>query len=105
MRLQSLDRLRRESYRLPAILFGDLRGKMLRQRWNVFRTLPQWRQGNGKYKNAMKKVLAKCSLLYLLFQVAMCGYNHADVYLDRLVTANALHFALFQHPKQLGLHG
>ena len=44
-------------------------------------------------------------LANMLFQIAMCGHNHADIDLDRLIAADAFHLALFEDAQQLGLHG
>src|SRR5262249_16943222 len=90
---------------LPAVLSYNLRGEVLHQRGDVFRPLAQRRQRDGKDEDAMEQVLAEVALLDLLFEIAMRGHHHANVDLDRLVGADALHLALLQHAQQLGLHG
>ena len=53
----------------------------------------------------MKQILAKLALLYQRFQIAMRRHHHAHIHRGRLVAADSLHFSLFQHAQQLGLHG
>ena len=53
----------------------------------------------------MKEILPECSFLHLLLKIPMRSRYHAHIHLHRLLSADALHFALFQHAQQLGLHG
>ena len=78
---------------------------MLDQRGNVFTSLTQWRKDERENVDAMEQVLAKFSFVNQRFQVAMCGHHHADVHGDRLVAADALDLAFFQHAQKLCLHG
>src|SRR5579859_3678977 len=64
---------------LPAVLFHDLRGKVLDQRRYVLGALAQRRQRDGKNEDAMKKVLAKSALPDLSFQLAVRSDHHAHV--------------------------
>ena len=53
----------------------------------------------------MIKIAAESSRFDQLLQIAMRGHHHAHVDGRGLVRADALHFALFKHAQQLGLHG
>ena len=68
------------------------------------RALAQRRQHNRKHENAVVEILAKSSLPDLLFQIAMRRDDDAHVHGKRLVAADALDFAFFQHAQQFRLH-
>ena len=74
---------------------------MLDQRGDVFTSLTQWRENEGENVHAMEEVLAKFSVVNQRFQVAMCGHDYADVHGDRLVAADALDLAFFEHAQKL----
>src|SRR3954465_14674172 len=50
------------------------------------------------------QVTAEHALGDILFEVAICGRNHADIHLDRLATADALKRVTFEHTQELGLN-
>ena len=103
--LQFLNRLRCEGNWLPVILGAHLSGEVLHQFRNVFFSLPQRRQQDGKNVNPVKEVLAELALPHQGLQIAMGSHHHSHIYLGRLVAADALDFAFLQYAQQFGLHG
>src|SRR5262249_37832678 len=77
---------------------------MFRQCRNVFYTVPQRRHEYGEDVHTVEEVLTKLSFFDQLFQIAVCGYKHANIHRNRLVAAYALDFTFFQHAQELGLH-
>ena len=77
---------------------------MFREDADVFDAFAKRRQHNRKHEDAVIEVFAKRSLAHLLFQVAMRRHDHAHVHGNRLIAADALDFAFFQHAQKFRLH-
>ena len=76
---------------------------MTRQDIDITLPCTQRRQANREYVQAIKQVQAKTVFVNRFLQVLVSRGNDADINLDRLGTADAVDFALFQHLEQLGL--
>ena len=89
---------------LPVILRGNLAGKMRDEIEKILGALAQGRQEHGENIDAVEEIAAKFAFPDEFFQIAMRGNDHADVYLDRFLAADALDFAFFEDTQELGLH-
>ena len=76
---------------------------VFRQQRDVRAAVAERRQRDGDDVDAIVEVLAKASLVDFLGQLAIGGCDQADVDPDRLVAADAAHFAFLQDAQQLGL--
>ncbi len=103
--LQNFHRFGGKVLLLPSVLRGDLCGKIFREDGNLFGPLPQRRQDDRKYVDAMKQIRAERSLPDHFLEIAMRCNNHARVHRNRLVPADALNFALLQNAQKFRLHG
>ena len=74
------------------------------QRRNIVAPLAQRRQHQGKNIDAMKQILPEFLLAHARFQIAMRRHHDANVHRDRLIAADALDFAFFEHAQQFRLH-
>ena len=81
--------------------------EVLDQHGNVFFSLAQRRNLDGKHVQAIKEVPSKSAGSDRRLQVAIGGGNHAHVRVNRLVSAHTLELPLLQNPQQgnLGLRG
>jgi hypothetical protein len=86
-------------------LLAHLRGEVLNQARNIFFALTQRWQLDREHVHPVVEVLAKFSLAYELFQIAMGGHDDPHVHFDCTIAAHPLNFSAFQHAQQLRLHG
>ena len=70
---------------------------------NVFAPLAQRRQTQTDDVQAVEQVLAEHAFFHTLFQVLVCGRNHAYIGFDRAVAAHPVKMPVGQHPQQTGL--
>ncbi|EFQ61796.1 hypothetical protein PFWH6_4198 [Pseudomonas fluorescens WH6] len=75
----------------------------LGQRNNVRRALAQRAPGQREDREPVEQIFTKAPRRHFTGEVAVGGGDHADIQLDRLARADALDFALLQHPQQFGL--
>src|ERR1700723_2045565 len=76
-------------------------GKLL----DIAHTLAQGRKMDGEDGEAVVEIFAKLLLCDALFEVCIGGCNDADVDLEVLVAAQALHLALLEEAENLALEG
>ena len=88
---------------LHAELQRTLLQEVARQHGHIFLALTQGRQAQADHIEAVKQVLAKCTLLDALFQILVRRGNDAYIGLDRAVAANAIEMAIAEHAQQPGL--
>ncbi len=81
----------------------ELAEKVRRQRQDVFLTLAQRRQEDGKDIEAVKEVAAKAALRHHPLEVAVGGGDDAHVRPQRLHAAQTLEDPFLEHAEQLGL--
>ena len=102
---QLRDRVVGKGFVFPAVLLGDLAGKMGDELGEIFQAIAQRRKGQRKDVDAVEEVTAEFVISDVVFEVAVGGNDDADIDLDGLIATDALDFAFFEDAKQLGLHG
>ena len=105
MLLQRGDSVGGKRHRFPSVGRADLGGKMLDQRGNIFATLAQRRQAQGKDEDAVEQVLPEFSVAHERLEIVMSGDDHPHIHGNRAVAADALDFTLLKHAQQFRLHG
>src|SRR5262245_54310121 len=70
---------------------------------DVFPSLPQRRQSNNGFRQAMVKVLSKSSLFESGLEIAVSCRQHAHIYWDRFLAAYALDHPVLQNAQQFRL--
>src|SRR5262245_626854 len=90
---------RRLDWRQSKPVGGTLR-EVSSQRGHVLDSLPQSRQQNREYVDAVPKILAKRTSRNHPGQIAMRGRHNPHIYADRLLPANPLDKPVLQHSQQ-----
>jgi len=71
--------------------------KMGNQLRNIFTSLPQWRQLDGKYIKTVIQIAAKFFSRYHLGQISMCCRQHSDVDSTRPAATETFKLLLLQN--------
>src|SRR5262249_45206578 len=71
----------------------------------VFATFSETRHLDFEHVQAEVQVGPESSFFDGFLEIAICGGDHAHIYADQLVAADAFEFALLKHAKQVRLHG
>ncbi len=104
LRLERLERVRRQREGLAPVGLGVHLQEVPGQRLDVLRPGPQRRQPHRHHVEPVEEVLAELALLHHLLERPVRGRHEAHVHLQRLRAAEPLELALLQHPQQLHLH-
>ena len=102
---QLRDRVVGKGFVFPAVLLGDLVGKMGDELGEIFEAIAQRRQGQRENVDAVEEVTAEFVISDAVFEVAVSGHDDADTDLDGLIATDAFDFTFFEDAKKLGLHG
>src|SRR5256885_16842858 len=84
--------------------FRSLSGESGGEPRNVFTTIPQRRDIDRYYTQAVEEVGAEISILDLVFQIAMGGAHDPNIYRNRFVAAESFNSSLFECAQQLCLY-
>src|SRR4029077_14064342 len=98
---ERLERLRRKSTRLPAVLIRDDLREVLGEQRHVLEALAQRRHGDREDEDAVIQILPERALLDERFEIAVRRDEDARVDDDRLLAADALELAFLQQPQEL----
>src|SRR2546430_17381664 len=71
---------------------------------NVFPTIPQRRDIDRYYTQAVEEIGAEISILDLVFQITMGGAHDPNVDGDRFIAPESFNSSLFKRAQQLCLH-
>src|SRR5258707_10768481 len=83
--------------------FREAPDEILHEQRNIFRSFTQRRNRDWEDIQPVEKILAESSGSDSGLEVTIGCRDQANVYLDRMITAHPLEFALLQHPQQRDL--
>src|SRR5690554_151206 len=96
---------RSQAGRVAFVFPGDTLQYVVGQQGDVVASVPQWRDGQFDYVNAVEQILAEAAFLHQFRQVFVGGAEDADVYGDFLGVAHRAYGFFLDGAQQFYLHG